>query len=101
MDRGPATSTQMIDDDLIRVTRWDFEPNAETGWHRHVRDYVVVPMTDCSFLLEEAGGERRIDVAVGSVYRRNAGVEHKVVNGGERPMSFIEIEMKSGAREQP
>ena len=59
-------------------------------------DYVIVPMTECQLLLEEGGGERRVDVAAGAVYRREAGVEHNVVNAGSQPMSFIEIEIKPG-----
>eukprot|EP01031_Cornospumella_fuschlensis_P012630 gene12630-15428_t len=48
--------------------------------------YVVVPMTDCHFLIEDASGERRVTSKAGEVYRRDAGVEHNVVNGGDQPM---------------
>lgn len=92
--RPPAVPTVLVDDDRCRVTRWDFEPGADTGWHRHGMAYVVVPMTDCSFLIEEAAGERRVEVARGAVYARDEGVEHNVVNGGSAPMSFIEVEFK-------
>jgi quercetin dioxygenase-like cupin family protein len=92
--RPPAVSTVLADDDRCRVTRWDFEPGADTGWHRHGMAYLVIPMTDCAFLLEEATGERRVDVAQGAAYTREAGMEHNVVNGGDAPMSFIEIEFK-------
>ncbi len=51
-------------------------------------------MTDCHFLIEDAAGERRVTSRAGEVYRREAGVEHNVVNGGDQPMSFIEIETK-------
>ncbi len=94
MARPQAKSTRLIDDELVRVTRWDFEPGAETGWHRHDLDYLVVPVTDCAFLLEEPAGERRVDVAAGATYRRDEGVEHNVVNGGGGPMSFVEVELK-------
>jgi quercetin dioxygenase-like cupin family protein len=93
--RPQAKATRLIDDDMVRVTRWDFEPGAETGWHRHELDYLVVPMTDCAFLLEEPDGERRVDIAAGAPYRRPEGVEHNVVNGGDSPMSFIEVELKT------
>ena len=94
MARPQAKSTRLIDDERVRVTRWDFEPGAETGWHRHDLDYLVVPVTDCAFLLEEPAGERRVDVAAGATYRRDEGVEHNVVNGGGGPMSFVEVELK-------
>jgi beta-alanine degradation protein BauB len=92
--RPPAVPTTLIDDAVVRVTRWDFEPGAATGHHVHGLGYVVVPMTDCCFLLEEAEGSRRVDVAKGAAYRREAGVAHNVVNAGSLPMSFIEIEYK-------
>ena len=91
---APAIATVLIDDSTTRGTRWDFEPGAETGWHKHGLAYVVVPMTDCCFLLREAEGERRVNVARGAAYARDAGMEHNVINGGDAFMSFIEIEMK-------
>ncbi|AYG65471.1 MULTISPECIES: cupin domain-containing protein [unclassified Rhizobium] len=92
--RPPAVPTVLLDDAVCRITRWDFEPGADTGHHVHGLGYVVVPMTDCRFLLEEPGGSRRVDIAKGAAYRREAGVEHNVVNAGAEPMSFIEIEYK-------
>ncbi|MBK8457462.1 MAG: cupin [Phyllobacteriaceae bacterium] len=93
----PARFTVLVDDAVSRVTRWDFEPGAETGFHRHGLAYVVVPMTDLDVLIEDASGERRVQVAAGAAYAREAGVEHNVANGGETPMSFIEIEIKSAS----
>src|SRR5689334_17844495 len=92
--RPPALATLLLDDAVVRITRWDFEPGADTGVHTHGMGYVVVPMTDCQFLLEEKGGSRRVDIAKGAAYRRDAGTEHNVVNAGNQPMSFIEIEYK-------
>jgi beta-alanine degradation protein BauB len=91
----PAMSTLLVDDARLRVTRWDFEPGASTGFHSHGLDYVVVPMTDCDFLIEDKDGERKIFVPAGAAYSRPKGVEHNVINGGTSPMSFIEIEIKS------
>ncbi|WP_299484122.1 cupin domain-containing protein [uncultured Roseibium sp.] len=95
MQRAPATATQLIDDDRVRVTRFDFEPGAETGWHRHEMDYVITTLTDCKMLLEEPGGEsREVVIPAGTVYRRDEGVEHNVINGGDAQMSFVETELK-------
>lgn len=95
MQRPLATATQLIDDDRVRVTRFDFEPGAETGWHRHGMDYVITTLTDCRMLLEEPGGEsREVLIPSGTVYRRDEGVEHNVINGGDAPMSFVETELK-------
>ena len=96
--RPTATGTVLVDDARVRVTRFDFEAGAETGWHRHGHDYVVVPLTDCAMLLEEPGGAtRRAAVARGAAYRRDEGAEHNVVNGGGGPMAFVEIEIKERA----
>ena len=93
--RPQATATCQIDDARIRVTRFDFAPGAETGWHRHEMDYVITALTDCQMLLEEPGGEsREVLVPAGTVYRRDEGVEHNVINGGEERMSFVETELK-------
>ena len=95
MSRPQATHEILVDDERVRVTRWDFVPGAETGWHRHGLDYVVTPVTDCAFLLEEPGGtSRRVDMKAGAAYSRACGVEHNVVNGGATPMSFVEVELK-------
>jgi beta-alanine degradation protein BauB len=95
MMRPACTATQLVDDERVRVTRFDFAPGAETGWHRHGFDYVITAVTDCHMLLEEPGGaERRVTVPAGTAYRRAEGVEHNVVNAGDAPMSFVEIELK-------
>lgn len=92
--RPPALSTILVDDDVTRIVRWDFEPGAATGHHVHGLGYVVVPMTDCHFLIEDESGERRVISRAGEAYRRDAGIAHNVINGGNEPMAFIEIEYK-------
>jgi beta-alanine degradation protein BauB len=90
----PAVSTILVDDERTRVTRWDFEPGAETGHHTHGLAYVVVPITDMTVRIEDSTGVNERLVAAGAAYSRPVGVEHNVINGGKAPMSFIEIEMK-------
>ena len=93
--RPGCTATTLVDDDLVRVTRYDFAPGDETGWHRHAMDYVITALTDCHLLLEEpGGGSRRVLVPAGTAYRRSAGVEHNVVNDGSVAMGFVEVEVK-------
>lgn len=95
MTRKPAVATQMIDDERTRVTRFDFEPGAETGWHEHEFDYVITAVSDCHMMLEEPGGEvRTVTVDAGTSYRRDKGVKHNVINSGDQPMSFVEVELK-------
>lgn len=95
MTRPAVQATQLIDDARVRVTRFDFAPGAETGWHRHGMDYVITTLTDCKMILELPGGETSETlIPAGTVYRRDEGVEHNVINGGEAAMSFIETELK-------
>ncbi|MBI1173214.1 cupin domain-containing protein [bacterium] len=93
--RPTCVATQMVEDARVVVTRFDFKPGAETGWHRHDHDYVITAITDCPMLIEEpGGGQRRVLVAAGTAYRRDRGVEHNVVNDGAVAMSFVEVELK-------
>ena len=95
MTRPQATATQLIDDTRTRVTRFDFAPGAETGWHVHGMNYVITAVTDCHMALEEpGGGTREVTVKAGEAYARDKGVAHNVVNAGDAPMSFVEVELK-------
>lgn len=60
MDRQPAVATTLIDDERVRVTRFDFAPGAETGWHCHEFDYVITAVTDCHMKLEEPGDRKSV-----------------------------------------
>lgn len=93
--RAPAVATLQLDDAHVRVTRWDFDPGAETGWHRHGMAYVVVPVHDGTLLLELPGGQTMTaELKAGVSYARAAGVEHNVVNAGTTPLAFVEVELK-------
>ncbi|MBT3263530.1 MAG: cupin [Acidiferrobacteraceae bacterium] len=95
VDRETAAIVPLIDNDLVRVTRFDFTPGAQTGWHRHEYDYVITAITDLGMLLEEPGGNaREVDIPSGQAYQRKAGIEHNVINRGSENMSFIEVELK-------
>ncbi len=95
MTRDQAAATQQIDDERVRVTRFDFAPGAETGWHVHGMDYVITAITDCHMLLEDKSGDaRKVLVPAGTSYRRDQGIEHNVINDGDALMSFVEVELK-------
>ena len=96
--RDPAQSTVMVDNERVIVTEWRFAPNAETGWHRHEYDYVVVPQTTGTLLLEGKDAERTAALISGQPYFRPAGVEHNVVNANEFDFVFIEVEIKPETR---
>lgn len=92
--RERCRAVVLVEDGRLRVTRFDFAPGAETGWHRHGHDYVITAITDCEMELEEpGGGRRRVTVPAGTAYRREAGVEHNVINAAAAEMRFIEVEL--------
>ena len=92
--RRRAVPTPLIENDRVIVTEWRFAPGAETGWHVHGYDYVVVPQTDGPLLLETKEGDRQAQLRVGQPYFRNAGVEHNVVNANAHEFVFIEVKLK-------
>ena len=95
MTRKKANSTVQIDDTKVKVTRWDFSPGAETGWHKHGMDYIVVPLTEGTLKAElPSGSTVKNKLAVGASYARPAGVNHNIINMNHEPFSFIEIELK-------
>ena len=93
--RAPANARVQVDNDRVRVTEYRFAPGAETGWHRHGWDYVVVPQPHGELLLVGAAGEQSAPLVQGESYYRQAGVEHNVINAGNQELIFIEIEMKA------
>ena len=96
--RPAATPKVLIDNARAIATEWRFAPGAETGWHRHGHDYIVVPMTTGSLLIEGPGGtETIVPLTAGAPYARDEGVEHNVVNASPHEFVFIEIELKQRA----
>jgi quercetin dioxygenase-like cupin family protein len=93
--RPKAIPTVQIDNDRVKVTEWRFARGAETGWHRHAMDYVVVPVTDGPLLLEQPEGATIVsELVIGRSYTRPTGVEHNVINASDHEIAFIEIELK-------
>ena len=89
-------STLLVEDEKVRVTRFDFDPGQETGWHVHEYDYVITAVSDCVMMLQHPDGRQTIsEVPAGNAYSRDAGVSHNVINTSDQKMSFIEIELKN------
>jgi quercetin dioxygenase-like cupin family protein len=82
MGRPQASSHLQIDNHQVIVTRWDFSLGAETGWHRHEHDYVIIPISDGKMLLETPEGDREAVLKAGVGYNRVKGTEHNVINIG-------------------
>jgi quercetin dioxygenase-like cupin family protein len=94
MDERPIPTIQ-ADTPRTRVTEWRFPPGANTGWHRHEMDYVVVPMTTGKLKLIDGDGQETIaELTKGQSYFREAGVEHDVVNVNDYEFVFVEVEFK-------
>lgn len=92
--RPKASSTLLQETQRVIVTEWRLAPGAETGWHRHARDYVVVCLTAGKLMAETADGNVETELRFGQAYARPLGVEHNIVNPGAEEFAFVEIELK-------
>ena len=92
MKRRLAIPRIQIDNARIKVTRWDFSSRAETGWHKHKMDYVIVPLTNGTLTAELSDGKTiENELLIGGSYARPVGVGHNIINNNNSPFSFIEI----------
>ncbi len=91
---GTAEAIKHVENDRVIVTEFRFKPGANTGWHRHAFDYVVVPLMDGKVRLETANGISHAEMKKGVAYFRRAGVEHDVINANDSDYAFVEIELK-------
>ena len=73
-------STLLQETARVIVTEWRLAPGAETGWHRHGYDYVVVCLTAGKLFAETADGNVETELQFGQAYARPAGIEHNIVN---------------------
>ncbi|MEP7046332.1 MAG: cupin domain-containing protein [Ilumatobacteraceae bacterium] len=89
-----AQPTIQIDNERVKVTEWRFAPGAETGWHVHAMEYVVVPLYDGTLRIESSTGTTEVALQHGASYTRRAGTEHNVINATGVEYAFVEIELK-------
>ena len=102
VNRPKAIPNKQFENEQVIVTEWCFESGAETGWHCHDYDYIVVPGLDGKLLLEtklddslqKTLEQNTSELKQGQSYFRSAGVEHNVVNANDFSFSFVEIELK-------
>lgn len=91
----PAIATLQEDSERVRVTRWHFPPGSETGWHKHMHDYVVVPTIGGTLTIINPDQSRHpYEVTASESYFRRCGAEHNVVNLSGATVEFVEIELK-------
>jgi quercetin dioxygenase-like cupin family protein len=92
--RPKAVSKPILQNNRVIVTEWRFAPGAETGWHRHAHDYIVVCITAGQLTAETKEGNSVVDLQLGQTYARPEGVEHNIVNSGGKDFAFIEVELR-------
>jgi quercetin dioxygenase-like cupin family protein len=90
----PAIPTVQQDDDAVRITRWDFQPGAVTGWHEHGWPYFVVMLMDGTLRIHNGTDITDVPLVAGQSYQRPSGIRHDVMNGSAHPIAFVEIEIK-------
>ena len=94
-ERLRAVEEVQAENEGVKVTKYVFAPGATTGWHRHARDYVIVPLTSGKLKLTNGAGESVVAKLVqGQSYFRKAGVEHDVENANDFEFAFVEVEIK-------
>ena len=94
MESNKATSNIQINNKKVRVTKYSFKPGQETGMHKHLYDYIVTPLTNGHLLLiDKEGNESEYILRASHSYFRNAGIEHNVINKGNKNLIFIETEL--------
>lgn len=90
----PAVPTVEVDDEVARITRWDFEPGAVTGWHTHGWPYFVIMLVDGVLKIHDGTNVTDVPLKAGQAYRRMSGIQHDVMNGSPHKIAFVEIEVK-------
>jgi quercetin dioxygenase-like cupin family protein len=92
--RPLAKATVQTENARVIVTEWRFAPGAHTGWHKHMHDYVVVPVTSGELHIDDGKVVVPAPMRGGVSYSRLKGVEHDVINANDYEFVFIEIELK-------
>jgi quercetin dioxygenase-like cupin family protein len=93
-ERQKAVFSVQLNNDRTIVRQWIFASGSETGWHSHGEDFIVVPQTKGTLLLQTSNGESSKELTPGSSYFRNAGIKHNAINEGADEIVLLEIELK-------
>jgi beta-alanine degradation protein BauB len=94
-DRPLAKGTLQIENERVIVTEWKFPPGSHTGWHKHMHDYVVVPVTSGELRIDDGKATVPAPLRAGVSYSRLKGVEHDVINDNDFEFVFVEVELKA------
>ena len=89
-----AIPTVQQDDEVLRITRWDFAPGAATGWHTHAWPYFVTMLVAGTLRITDGQETKDVPLTAGEAYMRPAGIRHDVANASAHAIAFVEIEIK-------
>src|SRR3978361_619895 len=70
----PAVPTVQVDDATLRITRWDCEPGAVTGWHEHGWPYFVTMLVAGTLRVHDGDTVKDVPLKEGEAYMRPAGI---------------------------
>lgn len=91
---GRPRSEVLVDNSVVRVTRWSLAEGESTGPHTHEHDYVVIPAADGRMRLANADGTVSVNrLRLGAAYYRAAGAQHDVSSEGDEGLDFVEVEI--------
>src|ERR1700760_2214114 len=93
-----AVANLQRDDEILRITRWDFSPGAVTGWHEHAYPYFITMMVAGTLRIDDGQTQKDVPLFAGETYVRPSGIRHDVQNASPHAISFVEIEIKSLAQ---
>lgn len=93
-ERPLLAISEQINNERTCVNHLLFPVGGESQWHRHDRDYVIVPMQDCQLDIDTGEGPKTVSMKAGECYFRYAGVEHNVMNNTDQDIVLIEVEIK-------
>lgn len=65
-----AVPTLQQDDATVRITRWDFEPGAVTGWHEHGWPYFVTVLVAGTLRVNDGREVSDVPLEKGQSYMR-------------------------------
>ena len=90
-----ADRVVLLEDEKTRITFWRFPPGAQTGWHRHIHDYVTLQQSGGRLKLEDRNGNiKHIQYEEGHAAAYSAPVEHNATNISDVEVRVTEIEYK-------
>ena len=95
MSKNLATHKVLLENNVFKITKWEFLPNQETGWHTHEMDYVVMPLRDGKLkIVSDDLSVNIVSVFTDNPYFKKAGIHHNVISDNEDYFSFLEMEFK-------